>query len=594
MDLDDDFSYTAFPHINFDDDFFDGKDLLEALAQAESSLPFAASAGDYVVASPDDFAFAPAATKPKPLGQSTVTAQNENNIQDVSNNTLHFRGHQFTPKNKLKTHQEYCCKHRRPSKKTGDSGCKARLKIPLNGDMSRAIFVPHDFNNGISHTEVCKWKNGLIDINADENTENTDPSSKQDPSERHPTKMTNVDFTEEMKATVDEIAVKEFSVQPMEIWKIVSEKMTKRSKLWRGLNQLQVVARVHKARRDVTGGDLLRAIENPDVSTVPNTKQSFLRFTETIPDEDSPGKMDRLIGFGNPLLFGILKSRSVQIFLDATFRCVPKPFYQCLILMAFCEATEVYVPIYYVLMTSKKYMSYWRAFNQIIIDLDMKLNPFSVTFDFEAALMKAVQEQFCVGTQKAILNGCLFHWKQALRRKMMSLFICREQIKKAMQTGVMDLLTTIRKEELESKGIFYVRSLIEDGLSKKDIKKWDSFWAYFNRYWMSPNLVDIWNLTGKEHDVYDLQNRTNNGLERYNRRLNEKFPTPHPSVLVFIATVLRESVWYVEKLENIRMGREKPPTYQKLTLPDSWFNEEYERFVPPPQPTKTQSTRSRS
>ena len=102
-------------------------------------------------------------------------------------------------------------------------------------------------------------------------------------------------------------------------------------------------------------------------------------------------------------------------------------------------------------------MCYWRAFNQIIIDLDMKLNPFSVTFDFEPALMKAVEEQFCGGglKQGAILNGCLFHWKQAIRRKMMSLHICREQINKAMQTGVIDLLTTIRKEELESKGIPY-------------------------------------------------------------------------------------------------------------------------------------------
>ena len=38
MDLDHD---TVSPHINFDDDFFDGKDLLKALAQAESSFPSA-------------------------------------------------------------------------------------------------------------------------------------------------------------------------------------------------------------------------------------------------------------------------------------------------------------------------------------------------------------------------------------------------------------------------------------------------------------------------------------------------------------------------------------------------------------------------
>ena len=56
----------------------------------------------------------------------------------------------------------------------------------------------------------------------------------------------------------------------------------------------------------------------------------------------------------------------------------------------------------------------------------MKLNPFPVTFDFEAASMKSVEEQFCGGglMQGAILNGCLFHWK------MMSLHICCKKIKK--------------------------------------------------------------------------------------------------------------------------------------------------------------------
>ena len=49
--------------------------------------------------------------------------------------------------------------------------------------------------------------------------------------------------------------------------------------------------------------------------------------------------------------------------------------------------------------------------------------------------------------------------------------------------GVIDLLCVIPHAEVVKYGIPFVRSLIEEGLDKNDIEKWDHFWAYFIRQW---------------------------------------------------------------------------------------------------------------
>ncbi|ETM35290.1 hypothetical protein L914_17774 [Phytophthora nicotianae] len=85
--------------------------------------------------------------------------------------------------------------------------------------------------------------------------------------------------------------------------------------------------------------------------------------------------------------------------------------------MAFEPAVNLYVPIYYVLVQGKSQDVYWRVLNELIILSNRQLEPNNVTCDFEVALINAVLEQF----PRANLVGCLFHWKQGLRRKMVDL-----------------------------------------------------------------------------------------------------------------------------------------------------------------------------
>ena len=55
------------------------------------------------------------------------------------------------------------------------------------------------------------------------------------------------------------------------------------------------------------------------------------------------------------------------------------------------------------------------------------------------------------------------------------------------------------------------------------------------------DFVTTWNIHDEDDKYLDLANRTNNALERYNRSMNDKFPTPHPTLLVFVQTIELES-----------------------------------------------------
>ena len=179
---------------------------------------------------------------------------------------------------------------------------------------------------------------------------------------------------------------------------------------------------------------------------------------------------------------------------------------------------------------------YWHVLDWIYITSKRKLDPLSVICDFGKALHNSVRGQF----PNSVLNGRLFYWKHAIRRKMIEFKIEKEQIKLAMTESVLDILTVIPRDQILTKGIDYVRAIIDDVCkTKHDTRKWDIFLEkYFKKYCCSSDdFIKTWNICNKYEKYKSLQNRTNHALERYNRIMNEKNPTQHPSLKVFVTTL---------------------------------------------------------
>mmetsp|Transcript_21556 Transcript_21556/g.27912 ORF Transcript_21556/g.27912 Transcript_21556/m.27912 type:complete len:98 (+) Transcript_21556:203-496(+) len=92
----------------------------------------------------------------------------------------------------------------------------------------------------------------------------------------------------------------------------------------------------------------------------------------------------------------------------------------------------------------------------------------------------------------------------------------------------------------------------------------------------------MWNISNIPQSALNepehLINCTNNPLERYNRTLNEAFPTAHPNMMQFVQTIKAESHRILHELELIKHGAMKSPEHMpptRIVIP-----EEYCCFVP--------------
>jgi MULE transposase domain len=240
-------------------------------------------------------------------------------------------------------------------------------------------------------------------------------------------------------------------------------------------------------------------------------------------EEKSDRRLHSMIMWAHPDLIYILRRRSTSIYIDCTFRCVPRPYTQCLIIMVYDDETNIYVPAVYILLDNKNQWAYWHALHIVLVETETKLYPATITCDFEMALLNALKEQL----PNASIVGCLFHFKQALRRKMKRLYIPEAEISQAMKKGKIDILTTIRTDTIP-KTLSKLKRKFVRGESKA---KWETFFKYLNNTWIKKHDVRSWNISDIEENGIKIYNRTNNALEGFNRILGEQFSTPHPNLL---------------------------------------------------------------
>ncbi len=329
-------------------------------------------------------------------------------------------------------------------------------------------------------------------------------------------------ITEEMHMRTRELAIDPNyrTKGPADIWPVLKNEMDVKypetnTRGWSGMRRKQVMRHVWQTRTELGMGDTISTFENNlEYLQMNNAEWSFLRFSATLPvPGDEKDHMHYMI-FCNPELIRLLKMPQVDLFIDATFDCCPHPFYQCLIIMVYDPTTSYYVPVLYCLMTRKNEHLYYEVFHRIVCEADWQLEVKTFTTDFEIALMKQAEKQF--GEFKHI--GCFFHLKQAWRRYLtVTLRMEHVAIKVAMEVGALDLLCIIPRDEIIKYGIPYVRAKVECGQSEETVQKWDEFWKYFRKQWLSKAVpVSSWNIcknTGNSKYI-QMVNRTNNALER--------------------------------------------------------------------------------
>jgi hypothetical protein len=392
----------------------------------------------------------------------------------------------------------------------------------------------------------------------------------------------------EMRREVDKLAI-EGDDSPSQIWEAVSRMFYDRSDghVYRGMTKAQVKARTRHIRNVHFGIDIHGRVEVPPLSRVKNSTLNFFQFHHvwTVSDSKKEFMTERLIGWAHPSNIHLLRYASVSIFIDGTFRCVPVHFKQCIVVMVLDRGSNLFVPVFFVLATSKTHDAYWNTLQYVSNAVGRPLSPQQVVCDFEAALINAVTDWFnpdsCDDenasegdqprTPKVKVTGCYFHFKQACQRKMAKYNIPKPEITIAMTRGVLDQLTTVDPDKIAVQGIAWVKRAIrtkcDDASVSYSTKKWAKFWGYFSRTWLRLFPPTYWNVFGMRRAIVA---RTNNPLERFNRELNAEFSTPRPSMAKFVKTVEEISRRYVKLREDISRGLALAPKHD--TKPD----------IPPP------------
>ncbi|OWZ18206.1 hypothetical protein PHMEG_0007745 [Phytophthora megakarya] len=383
-----------------------------------------------------------------------------------------------------------------------------------------------------------------------------------------------VDVTNVMKDRVDTLAIEQVALPARAIRNDVRDAFygTDNAQVVRGLSEPQVLRRVYQARSRHFSGDVHGAIEIPPLPTALNEAVSFFQFHHVTVNRENLSKPTRLIGWAHPSLLNLLRYNGPTIFVDGTFRCVPPGYKQCVIFMVHDRASGIFVPVYYVLSTSRSGDSFWDMVHFVVQSTDQQLEPAEVVCDFESALISAVQTQF----PNAIIIGCLFHWKQALRRAMKRFLIAEEECSIAMTRGVLDILTVI-DHSLVERGVKWVKREILR-YQRREIRqrcndvgieyfkaKWRGFWEYFQRTWLDQYDISVWNVAGLNNE---LVARTNNPLERFNREINNRFPRPRPSMATFVGVIKTISADYIQRLADVPRGRARRPQRERIQLPE--------------------------
>ncbi|KAF1739953.1 hypothetical protein MXB_3220, partial [Myxobolus squamalis] len=126
--------------------------------------------------------------------------------------------------------------------------------------------------------------------------------------------------------------------------------------------------------------------------------------------------------------------------------------------------------------------------------------PLIITSDFEFSLIAALKHEFPASRVMCFY----FHLMKPIETKTK-----KYKIRMKIHQGSFKILK-----------IRFIQSLTEHQ------EELNSFWTYFTRTWIMRFNPTLWSLSNTNN--FKIFGRTNNGVERYNRRIGDHFANAHP------------------------------------------------------------------
>jgi len=229
----------------------------------------------------------------------------------------------------------------------------------------------------------------------------------------------------------------------------------------------------------------------------------------------------------------------IQFLLTELLELSPNPFISSLSLWLMKEFLPISF-LYYTFFVLQKAKICIKIFSEIKFLLGTDWNPSSIVVDFEKGLINAIRSSF-----KSVIIGCWFHLKQALYRKIVKLGLKKDN---SQWWLVLKSISALALEPIE---------FIENILEKLEVSfgdNWVKFFAYFKNTWLKVYTPKLWNINYlSNHMNNEFITRTNNYLERYNRKLNENLAT-HGNIVPMLEFFKKEHMFYRSLIASARDG----------------------------------------
>lgn len=263
---------------------------------------------------------------------------------------------------------------------------------------------------------------------------------------------------------------------------------------------------------------------------------------------------NKILLFSTPTSIKCMSTMKNRLyFIDATFKAVPKPFYELLSIhidLNSCDETTSVMGIVYALLPDKKQATYERLFH--LIKQHCQIEMTTIKCDYELALINAIKNEF----PHSKIAGCYYHFNKAIWKKASALSL-NENRESREVVRLCSNFPLLPSEYITECWNAITQRAVE---TNKDVM---TFLAYFEKQWLL-SLSHIISCS------YIDNFRTNNALEGWHRRLNT-FIKPKPTLLLFLHALRKEARWQDRKFKNIMFEGNKR---RKI---DILFTEKYKR-----------------
>ncbi|KAL8597954.1 hypothetical protein ACOMHN_063850 [Nucella lapillus] len=253
--------------------------------------------------------------------------------------------------------------------------------------------------------------------------------------------------------------------------------------------------------------------------------------------------------------------RCQLLFIDATFRCCPRPYKQMFTILGQFQGHVV--PLVYALMTRRGIGQYRQVFQCVKTAVRERTHhhwrPAHIVCDFERELWTSIETEL----PRARLQGCYFHFTQILFRKVQELGLAvGYRRNNRLQRFIRKVLAICYIPTPVMMMTF--NRLLNHARTRRLLRRYPAlgdFITYFRRTYLGPQALfppASWSVTDR-----DMNQRTNNSAESFHKAFGSAVGVRRPNLWMFIRVLKDRQSVTENTFEAARRGQPAPRRRRK-------------------------------